>query len=246
MVKGNALGQKMWVGGRDVSGDVGQLNRIATPRGVMLSTGIDKFAIERILLRADGVIDFSAFFNDAAQKSFATFSPLVRTDVIALLAMGSAVGDTAAFMEGKQNNYDGNRDEQGNMEFQIVIEANGQPLNWGVMLSAGEDTHSSATSSASVDNTSSTANGIRAVLQLREIDSGTPTFLIEDSPNDSTFATIIAFSAVADGAEPTAERKTATGTVDRHLRVTSTGTFSNADFAIAYERGTANDDELLT
>ena len=246
MAKGAGLAQKFWLHGRDISSEVGQLNRVATPKTFMLATGIDKSAVERLITRTDGVIDFSSFFDDATGKAFTALKSLLTTDVIALYANGTSVGNTCAFLEGKQNNYDGARDADGRMEFQTIVEATGQPVNWGVMLSAGEDTHASSTSSASKDDSASSSNGLRAVLQLREIDSGTPTFVIEDSANDSTWATLISFAAVADGSEPTAERKTVTGTVDRYLRVTTTGTFTNADFAIGYERGTANDIEDLS
>ena len=49
--------------------------------------------------------------------------------------------------------------------------------------------------------------------------------------------------AVANGAEPASERKTVSGTVNRYLRLTTTGTFVNCIFAVAIRRGEAVDDE---
>ena len=63
-----------------------------------------------------------------------------------------------------------------------------------------------------------------------------------DSANNSDWADLVSFTAVANGNEPASERVSVTGTVNRYLRVTSTGTFSNAKFIIAYRRGTAQDD----
>ena len=51
--------------------------------------------------------------------------------------------------------------------------------------------------------------------------------------------------AVADGAEPTAERVTVSGAVERYLRVTTTGTFTNATFIVTTRRGTSADDVTL-
>ena len=81
---------------------------------------------------------------------------------------------------------------------------------------------------------------------MTDIDSGTPTVKIEDSTNNSSWSDLIAFTGIANGNEPTAEYKTVTGTVNRYLRITTTGTFSNADFAVAIQRGTAQDDEDLS
>ena len=88
----------------------------------------------------------------------------------------------------------------------------------------------------------STRNGLAAQLQIVDIGSGTPTITIEDSPDNANWAALISFTAVADGSEPAAERKTVAGVVDRYLRITSTGTFTDCDHVIAYRRGTAEDD----
>ncbi|NIV28256.1 MAG: hypothetical protein GWN58_01720 [Anaerolineae bacterium] len=45
---------------------------------------------------------------------------------------------------------------------------------------------------------------------------------------------------------PAAERVTVAGTVDRYLRVTSSGTFTSADFAVMVRRGESVDDEAYT
>ena len=87
----------------------------------------------------------------------------------------------------------------------------------------------------------STRNGVSAYLLVNDIGSLTATVSIEDSQDDSTFANLISFTAVVNNTEPTAERKTVTGIVDRYLRIVTTGTFSNLDFAVFVRRGTAND-----
>lgn len=55
--------------------------QFATPRGVQDVTGIDKSAIERLLLLADFSISLSGVFNPAANLSHAVFSTVPSTSV---------------------------------------------------------------------------------------------------------------------------------------------------------------------
>ena len=143
---------------------------------------------------------------------------------------------------GKQTDYPFNRSADGALAVGATIEGTlGIAPEWGVLISAGVETHASAGSKASVDNAGSSASGAAGMLQLDDINSGTPTFVIEDSTDDSAFATLISFTAVTDTNEPAVERKTVAGTVNRYTRVTTTGTFTNADAAVALRRGTAQD-----
>ncbi len=71
---------------------------------------------------------------------------------------------------------------------------------------------------ASFDNGASSANGGRANLHVTSI-SGTWTFKVQDSPDDSTWADLIAFTAfTAIGAQSIE----VTGTVDRYVRIIGT------------------------
>jgi len=65
----------------DIKNDVNSF-QFATPRGVQDVTGVDKSAIERLLLLADFSITLNGpAFNDAAGKSFATFKTVPSTSV---------------------------------------------------------------------------------------------------------------------------------------------------------------------
>lgn len=63
-----------------ISNDVTNFS-FATPRGVQDVTGVDKSAMERLLLLADFSATLNGVFNDAAGQSHAVFSTLdnVRT-----------------------------------------------------------------------------------------------------------------------------------------------------------------------
>lgn len=58
--------------GRDISNDVTSFT-VNTPRGSQDITGLDKSAVERLLLRADGTISITGVFNTAANKSHDVF-----------------------------------------------------------------------------------------------------------------------------------------------------------------------------
>ena len=64
----------------DIRNDVINFN-FATPRAVQDVTGIDKSAMERLLLLADMSITLHGVFNDAAGKSHATFKTVPSTSV---------------------------------------------------------------------------------------------------------------------------------------------------------------------
>ena len=53
----------------------------STPRGVQDVTGIDKSAVERLLLLADASVDFNGVFNDAADQSHDVFKTVPSTSV---------------------------------------------------------------------------------------------------------------------------------------------------------------------
>jgi len=251
MAKSTGLAQNFYAHGYDLSGDVGSISNASSPRNVFEVTGLSASAVERLLGLSDSNIAYDLFFNDAALQEHAGLAGRATTDVNVLWALGTTVGDPAAFCTGKQLNYDWTRGADGSLTGSVETQGNAttagaEALWWGKMLSAGKITHGSASSSSSYDDAAQTTAGARLQLQVFDINSGTPTVVVEDSPNDSSWSTLKAFAAVANGNEPTAEQVTITGTVERYVRLTTTGTFSNLDFAVAYARGTAQDDVDLS
>jgi len=250
VAKTSGLAQQFFIHGSDLSGDVGALNSVSSPRPLLEVPGINSSAQERINGLADGNMEFNVWFNDTALMAHPVLSALPTTDVIVLWALGGAVGDVAAGLVAKQVTYDPSRPSEGSVSITVqCLASSGRPLEWLDMLSAGKITHASASSSASKDDSTGTAAGITAYLQVVDIASGTPTVLIEESSDDGagdSWATILAFTAVANGAEPTAERKVATGSVERYLRITTTGSFADLDMAVAYVRGVSQDDVDLS
>jgi hypothetical protein len=241
--KKTGLGDRLWVGGHDLSGDVGSIGTLDGPRGVLDVTGIGQSAVERVPGRSDVRLDFSSWFDDAVGQAHPVLSALPTGNVVILYSNGVSVGAASAGAVVTQIGYGGGRGNDGSLSFGVQGQGSaGVPLEWCQLLTAGEITHASATSSASKDDAAATAQGLAAYLQLGELDSGSVTVSVEHSANDSTWATLVSFTAVADGTEPAAQRITIAGSVDRYLRVTTSGTFSNARLVVAYRRGTAQDD----
>lgn len=245
MAKGVGFPQQFFIGGFDLSGDVGSLDRVSSPVALLDVTAINKSAVERLQGLADGQIAFNSWFDDAAGAEHAALKGLVTTDRILLWALGGSIGSTAAALVAKQMNYDFNRTPDGALALSIeTLGASGIALEWMEMLTAGKITHASATNGTSQDNTASTASGLAAVLELVSLATGTVTVVVQESSDDGVtdpFAAKATFAAVAAASAPTAERITATGTVERYLRVATTGTFTMAVFAVAIRRGTAQD-----
>lgn len=81
---------------RDVRNDITALD-FATPRGVQDVTGIDKSAMERLLLLADMTLNLNGVFNDATNASHDVFKTVPSTSVgrqILLTVSGQILGTT--------------------------------------------------------------------------------------------------------------------------------------------------------
>ncbi len=79
---------------RDIRNDVTNFD-FSTPRNVQDVTGIDKSAMERLLLLADFQGTLNGVFNDAANMSHATLKTVPSTSVNRTLSLGVS-GQTLA------------------------------------------------------------------------------------------------------------------------------------------------------
>ncbi len=78
----------------DIRNDVTNFS-FATPRGVQDITGVDKSAMERLLLLADFSITLNGVFNDSALKSHVTLKTIPSTSVIRTVSL-SVTGTVGA------------------------------------------------------------------------------------------------------------------------------------------------------
>lgn len=246
MTKRGGLGQNFFVGGFNVSGDIGVFDEISSPMEPLNATGVDKFARERIGGRRDGFIGFTSFFNDETGQIHDALSTLPTTDQIASLLFGTILGYPAALLNGKQAKYDGSRDEEGNLMFKSEILGNGFGIEWGHNLTGdgtdGVASQSSAGSLTGFDDGAGAATdfGLQMYVHLLSFTGTSITIKLQDSNDDDdvdpyadvTGATTAALTA-AGGVRVQTSR---TENVKEWLRVTTTGTFSAATFVVSAVR----------
>lgn len=102
---------------------------ITTPRGVQDVTGLDKLAYERLLLLADGTVNPTGVFNDAASKSHVVFKTVPSTSVLRTVSIGVS-GQTLA-MEMLFTDYNFSRAATGELTWTAPgTLADGTPPAW--------------------------------------------------------------------------------------------------------------------
>lgn len=116
---------------RTISNDITNLSW-ATPRGVQDTTGVDKSAMERLLLHADMTLDLSGVFNDAANMSHAVFSTVPSTSV----ARTSTIQVSGQELEAELlfTDYNFTRAQSGELTFATSgVLADGTVPTWGTV-----------------------------------------------------------------------------------------------------------------
>lgn len=241
--KTSGLGDNLYVGGYNLSGDIGAIDTISSPRGLLDDTGIDKLAYERMLSTKDGEISYSAFFNVDTAQEHPVLSVLPTSDVGVMYCRGTTLGNPTACMLGKQINYDPTRGADGSFTFKVQALASKYGLEWGKQLTAGTRTDTAATQGSGLDGGASSSFGLQAYLQVFAFTGTDVTIKIQDSADNASWADLTAgaFTAVTTGRQ-TQRLATASGaTVRRYLRVTTTTSagFTSAAFAVAVMRNAA-------
>lgn len=241
MSKQSGLGDALYIAGYDFSGDIGSVGAVGGGPAALEVTGIDKSAPERIGGLRDGRIDFTAFFNPAAGRAHPRLSLLPTTDVIMTYFRGTALGGASANLVAKQLNYDGSRGDDGAFTFAGANQGNGYGLEWGTSMTAGKRTDSTATNGASVDfGTGSTSWGLQAYLHVFAFTGTSVTVKLQESSDNGgadAWADVTGGAFTAATGITSQRIATASGqTVERYLRVVTTGTFSDAVFAVSVNR----------
>lgn len=241
MGKQSGLGDQLYIDGFDISGDIGAISSVAAPFAPLTMTDITQSAPERKAGLGDGALAFTSYFNSDTDRAFDVLSTLPRTDRTASYFRGSAIGNPAASLIAKQIGFDPNRDENGNLVLATSLTAsNGEPLTWGRQLTAGKRTDTAAANGASLDGAAASALGLVAFLHVFAFTGTSVTVKLQQSSDNGVgdaWADVTGggFTVVtAKGAQriETAENLA----VERYLRVVTTGTFSNAIFAVNCRR----------
>lgn len=231
--KSTGLGDRFYLGGYDLSGDIGSLQQINGGPVALEVTDITQSAPERLGGLRNGGMQFTSWFNDAAGRAHPVLSALPTADAIALYGRGTTLGNAGAACVSKQVNYDATRGADGQFSFTTSVQSNGYGLEWGDQLTAGTRTDTAATNGTSLDGAASSTFGAQFYLQMFSVTGTSCTVKIQDSADNSSFADLsgASFTTVAAGSRGS-ERIAVTGTVRRYLRAITTGTFSNAQFVV--------------
>lgn len=248
MAKQTGLGDRLYVAGIDVSGDIGAIDNIGGGPEPLTVTDITQSGYERRCGLRDGRAEFTAWFDPATGASHDTFGALPTSDVAVTYLRGTTLGNPAASLVAKQINYDGSRGDDGSFTFAVQALLNapsGAPgLEWGHNLTAGIASQGSAGSLAGFDDGAGAASdlGLTAYLHVFTFTGTSITVKLQDSDDDAAgdpYADITGAAFTAVSAAPAWQRLTTSSTenVKEWIRVTTTGTFSACTFAVVVVRG---------
>jgi hypothetical protein len=236
MAKSGGLGDNLYVGGYDVSGDIGSVDKIQGGHKPIDVTAINKSAFERIGGLRDGSMSWKAFFNTAVGQAHPVLSALPTADVMATYCRGTTLGSPCASLVAKQLNYDGNRGNSGEFTFSVDAEANAYGLEWGVLLTAGLRTDTAATNGTGVDTTAAASFGAQAYLQVSAFIGTDVTVKIQDSADNVSFADVTGLAFTQVTAAPFTQRLATsnTATIRRYVRAVTvtTGGVTSVTFAV--------------
>lgn len=238
MAKRHGLGMRLYVGGYDVSGDINAFGGINGGPAALGFTDITQLANARLGGKRDGGTQFTSFFDDATDQSHDVFGALPTANVHAMGLVDTLIGSSAFWLQAKQIGYEPTRDAEGMLTMEVDLQSTDHGLEWGEMLTAGRRTESAATDGTALDGGAATAFGWQAALQVFALASGTPTIKIMDSADNSTFADLSGggFGTIAARTGVRIAAATPTAALRRYVRVSTTGTFSGLDFAVAITR----------
>jgi len=240
MAKQGGLGDRFFIGGADVSGDVSALGNIGGGPALLDGTDITQPAMARIPGLRDGRMEFTAFFNPTVGATHDKLAALPTSDVICTYCRGAVLGNPAACLVAKQVNYDGTRGNDGAFTFAVSAQANGFGLEWGLQLTAGLRTDTAATNGTSIDTTASASFGAQAYLQVTAFTGTDATVKIQDSADNSSFADVTGLTFTQITAAPATQRLATanTATIRRYLRAVTvtTGGFTSATFSVVINK----------
>lgn len=229
--KQSGLGDRFLVGGANISGDVGSIQRIAGGPAALDLTDITQSAYDREGGLRTGGMEWSCWFDKQAGQAHLTLSTLPRTDVAATYLRGPGSGRPAASCVGKQIDYSGTRAADGSFPLGCSVQSNGYGLEWGLQLSDGIQTDTTATNGVTLDGAAASSFGAQFYLHVLALTGTNVVVKVQDSANNSAWLDL-AGAAFTSATAVGWERIAVTGTVRRYLRVVTSGTFTSATFLV--------------
>ena len=235
---------RVYVGAYDLSGDALQVSNMRNEFGFAPVTGWSEAVrnyVSSSVRENVSINGFRALINDDTGRAFTILKSSTNDNPISFVFGGGgepAIPDPAFLMPATQiNDRTSFANNIGIIEADFIYDAkqyDAYSINpMGVLLQAQTSLTSTETG-ASHDNEGSSANGWQANLHVLVSSGGTWAFVIEDSANDSDWATLGTFNA--DGSTVLAEQLSAVGAVDQYVRVVSTRTSGTVTAVITFSR----------
>jgi len=241
MTKTHGMGDQLWVGGVDLGADTNSLNRIAGGPAVLNLTDITQSAFERQGGERDGGMDLTSYWNPT--RAHPVYSALPTSDVVFTYAHTTAIGGATANVVAKQINYDGDRATDGGFLLNVQAQANGYGLQWALQATAGKRTDTAATAAGSVtalDQGSASPGAFGGVMwvHLFAFTGTSVTIKLQESSDNGADAYADVVGATTGALTSVTAMRIELGliNVERYLKVITTGTFSNAVFAVSFGR----------
>ena len=198
MTKVNGIGDRFYIGGYDLSGDVSAVDTIKGGPKPLDVTVISDVAYERLGGLFDGTMDFSGFFNQATGQQHTALSTLFSStaDTTCSYARGTAVGSPSACMRARQVSYDWSRAQDGLLTFKVSCLSDGYGLEWCQQLTAGKITDALAdTTYATIDF------GITgfAAVNIQSTSNANPSVITTAAPYGLVVGDSVHIAGAADG-----------------------------------------------
>lgn len=238
MAKEHGLGNALYIGGIDVSGEARNWD-VTSPVQTLDVTGIRKLAPERIWGLKSAAFKWNSHL-DPLSLGYLSLSLLPRTDGLITLAHRETIGAPAMSVTAKQLGYDPVRDDKGQVVFTVDADSNEAFADWGVMATAGLRVDTTATNGPGVDHGAVPLNptGLQAYLHVAAFTGTSVTIKLQQSSDDGVgdaYADVVGGSFGAISAAPQALRLVTARNqaVERYVRVVTSGTFTSATFAVA-------------
>lgn len=236
MSKTTGLGDRFFLDGYNLSGDIGAVQSIMVSRELIDVTGIDKDAYERLGGLGDSKIEFNNWFNPSSGQAHPVLDTLADTRHV-IYSNGSVAGKPAAAMVGTQASYEVQRGNDGSLSGSVSVEnKSGDLIDWGVLLVDGPKIVTTTGNQAGVDNGSTTDDELHAYLQVLAFTGTNITFTLQHSLTDASYVALTGGAFTQVTAAPAKERIEVAGPIRNWLRVAITGTFSSCTFVIAVSR----------
>lgn len=237
MAPKTGLGAQLYVDGYDLSGDTQSLQRVGGGMAVLDKTAINQYATARRGGIRDGAIEWVSHFNKATDQQHDALKTLPITDRHLMYGTGTVLGAVAAALVAKQVNYDATRTADGDLTFSLSAQSNLYGFEFGNLLTAGKRTDATGTNGTGVDMGAGVYTfGAQFWLQVFAFTGTSVTVKIQSSTDNGVgdaWADVVGGGFTAATARGVQRIATAGNqTVERYLRVVTSGTFTNAVFAV--------------